>query len=218
MSGVDILVEINKFKLRKTVARNNYQDLVQERVSAKAKNTKLLLGMDSTASEEDIVAANLSSTFYFLLDKFKGKSATRLPVAAPCKRGTSYWHRVARLCIEANIDHTMFLKAQFHYFRKAFGRPPEFSQLVTASALARAIEYINKVGKVSSSYVAPVARPVEIAIADKLKIADKRMRSICRTQGMSRAEVYKNLVVPGFLLLPKEYTDADPEYDKALNG
>jgi len=217
--SADILDIIHKHKLTKVSARNRYADLVAARVSEKAVVTKGLLRSDTTTTDEDLVAANLSNTFYYLVDKYQGRTTARLPTVKACKRGTSYWHRVASICLDINVPSDVFLKAQFLYFRKNFGRIPEFSQLVTASAAARAVEYYKKLNNTKpQDYVSSGHAHTDMELSDKLKSADKRMRGICRAQGMTRYEVYKNLVVPGFLILPQEYVSADPEYKKAVDG
>jgi len=213
----DILDEVTKHGLKKLAAKGRFKDAYDKYLSDQAEYVKTILSDDSDISEEDIVASTLSNTYYKMMKAYDG-GFMRIPKAGPSsKRSKSFWHRVAALCISINVDPAVYLKAQFLYFRDNFGRAPEFSQLATASAATRAIEYAAKKPS-TRTYVAAKVSKAKIPISEKMTMADKKVRAVCKAQGFSRFELYYNLVIPGFLLLPDEYLSADPEYKKALNA
>jgi len=222
MSNDDIVQEVITHELSRLSKRSKFKESFDSRLSDQAQHVKtVILGIPeegaAEVTEEDIVAANLSNTYYGMLRSFKGKLFSYPKVGESSKQSKSFWHRVAVICISIHVDPVVYLKAQFIYFRNHFGRPPEFCQLATASAAARATEYASK-SPSTRTYVAAKATPVKISLSEKMTTADKKVRSVCKAQGLTRFELYQNLVIPGFLLLPKEYLKADPEYKRALNG
>jgi len=156
----------------------------------------------------------MAALYYRMVDEYGGSPAVRIPAETP-RRGLSLWRRVVRSCGAAGVDPEPYMRAQFAYFHKCFGRIPKISQLATDKAQVRAIEYIAT-NKVQRRVVGAIEHKTDLA--DVMRNAEKLMQTICRAQGMTREEVYRNLVLPGLIGFPKQYLAADPVYRGVVNS
>lgn len=211
----DILKVLEQRRLRSAKSSMAFTERRDAIVSEKAKLVKATLADVSGDAPKDVEELRMAALFYRMLDEYFASPAIRMPTTAT-KRGLSLWRRVVRSCSEAGVDPEAYMRAQFDYFNKCFGRPPKLNQLATDKAQERAITYVAE-NKVQRKVIGNDIRHVA-DIATVMRSAEKQMLTICRAQSMTREEVYKKLVLTGLITFPKPYLAADPVYQKVTNG
>lgn len=158
-------------------------------------------------------AQTLRTTYYEMLKDYKGGSFYRVPGPIN-KKGVSLWKRVEKARQRAGVDPKTFLKAQFAWFHKNFGKAPTVEQLTTDAAVARVAE----VGEVKQRRIVSNGNEAKIDLADVFRQSEKLLRDMMRAQGYSsREQFYRDFILTGVLTLPKEFLKADPAYRKVVN-
>lgn len=205
---MDILAEIHKRKVRSLQASYNYSEAREKALSRKAENVQRRLANGEIKIDEH----TLYSLYTRLLDKYHHGTRMNLPTSLNA-RGRAVWGRALARCEEAGVDPETFMMAQFRFFHKAFGKPPEPKHFTTENAVARAQEYASG-EKVTSVTTGALLHKTEFA--DMMRWADKQVRDLCKSHGFTREELYLNIIIPGELSLPQAFLDADPVYKRAL--
>lgn len=208
---VDILEALKQARLRSVKASISFSETRDKHLHQQAEYVKAtVLTQDTEAKERNDVteAANL---YYEMLDFYFAKHTFRMPKLMNDK-SIRLWTRVVDAAREVNMPIKDYLKAQFVFFHKAFGKPPDLPQLATPKAKERAKEAV-----LGSTRV--VGNNIEIKkdIAGLLRSAEQRMQELCRTHKLSREDVYRKFVLTGLFFFPKEYLDADPIYKKVCS-
>lgn len=210
---MSVIEAIRERKLRSLKASITYCDTRDRMLREKAEATKALIGKGADTAKIDPRVMKMSSLYYKMLDEYYAKSQIRMPHSYS-KRAIAMWKRVADSCEQSEVEPESYIRAQFAFFHKAFGKPPELSQLATDNARTRAREFSGKpAAKVIGNDIKHTAN-----FADKMRAAEAHMQNICRAQSMTRLEVYTKLVIPGLVVLPPEYLKADPVYKQALES
>lgn len=127
-------------------------------------------------------------------------------------RSLALWSRVRQKQEESGVSPEDFIKAQFVWYKKNFGRAPTVVQLATENAVIRAKEFGGFKGNVVASAVEH-----KTSLAETFRLAEKSLQKICREQKMTREEVYRNLVIPGIITFPEKFLLADPVYKKVTD-
>lgn len=156
-----------------------------------------------------LTAADLARIYYGRMSEFNGKPCM-VDFSKMNKRAIAYWHRVYLFCKENNVDPSAHIKAQFFYFNKTFGTSPKLEQLMTPKSLER-----TKDCKTEQKRVVPFAREGTFDLGALYGRCDKQVRDMCRAQGMTRLEFYKEVVLTGAVQLPLDFLSSDPVYQKA---
>lgn len=209
----DILEVLRQRRLKSARSSVAFGEASDAAVSQRAKLAKATLAeINGNEVPKDAEELRMASIYYRMVDEYYAKSSIRMP-SKVSKRGLALWRRVVRSCTESQVEPEQYLRAQFQYFHKAFGRPPELRQLATDNAKTRAREFAGVKGKIVGNDIRHKGD-----IASIMRNAEKQMQDICRAQSMTREEVYRNLVLTGLMIFPKEYLAADPVYQKVKNA
>lgn len=200
-----IIEEMRERRLKSLHASHRFQDhreQVAREQAERAKNVKNQTYLD----EERMRELYYSSLRIYKQDK-------NITYAMALKgRSLSLWQRVVAKQKESGVDPEDFMKAQFEWTNRNFGTWPRISQLATDNAVIRAQNFKGLSGNVVASSI-----EVKSDLATTFATANKYLLQICRKQKMTREEVYRNLVLPGIITLPKEFLAADPAYQKVLD-
>lgn len=189
----------------------------RERATAtKASMVKTML-LEGTEGGNSLAAElNMRNRYYLMLEQFTGQMNFAVPTWT--KRSESFWKRVVQAQEASGVTSEVFLKAQFHWFNKSFGKPPELKQLTTPASIARAQEFAQDTNVNKDRRVVANAQKANIPLADLMRQAEQQVRTMSRAQNMTREEFYRNLVVTGYVQLPQEFLKADPVYQRVKNG
>ncbi len=214
-SSENILEVLKERRLRSAKASITFSETRDAIISEKAKLIKVVLADLSGTEIHDAEEMRMAALFYRMMDEYYVSPAIKMPTTATPK-GLSLWRRVVKSCGEAGVEPEAYLRAQFVFFNKAFGRPPKLHQLATTKAQERAIAYAaenNVVRRVVGNDIRHVSDPASV-----MRAAEQQMLTICRAQNMTREDVYKKLVVTGIIAFPKMYTDSDPVYRRVYEA
>lgn len=173
------------------------------RALAEGVKQRKLLGEDS---ENLLPEVHMRATYFFILDNYYRKSTVHVP-SEMTNKSKAMWRRVVSTQGRSTKEPEEFLTAQFAYFDKQFGCVPKLYQLTTEAAIERADTFKN--GK-----SLPVSGGIEYKLdkADKFRLAEKTLLDVQRAQGLSREEVYRELVIPGHLFIDPDFLKIDPVY------
>lgn len=188
----------------------------EQREAATAQHGELVRGMLSgkaPASSLSVEAQALRSLYYDMLRDYKGDQyAIPKPLT---KRGEALWTRVDAARKRAGVDPKQFMKAQFAWFDKAFGRAPSVEQLTTDAAITR----VSEVGEVTRKRIVGRSIEADIDLASIFRQSEKLLQDMMRAQSYTdRTEFYKDFVLTGVFTFDKRFLDADPAYRRARVG
>lgn len=209
--AVNILEAIKQQRLKAIRSSVAFSETRERIVHAQAESVKALLAQDLDTPQEINPADLAASLYYKMMDEYYARSSYK-QVTTPTKRSIQLWTRVVKCAQETNIPIESYLRAQFSYFHKAFGRPPELSQLATAKAKDRAKTFTEGPKKIIGNDIR-----IDRDIAQLLRDSEEQMRQLCRQHNLSREDVYRKFVLTGLFFFPKEYLNADPVYKKVTS-
>lgn len=204
---MDILDAIKQYKLQSLNRSFSAKDRYDQEISTKAQLVKQ--STFTTGDMENGVALQLRALYYLKMEEYYGKKLHSKVTTS--NRSLALWKRVEAACTKAGVPPDDYLTAQFVYFHKIFGTAPKLNQLATENAVMRARTAGESRGKVVGNDIR-----AKTSVSDVLRFAEKQMQEICKAQGMTRQEVYENLVVTGVIAFPAKYLDSDPVYQKVL--
>lgn len=209
MSG--ILDAIRERKAKSLARSTSFSEALDASVSEKAKRAKNLLVSGGEPTAEYGPEMLLRGLFYGMKEDYVGKY---FAIPKNTKRSLSLWKRVEKAREEADVPPEVYLRAQFHWFDKVYGKAPTLSQLATEAAIERAQEFsvdktVNKERRILGNN-----RPADLSFADIMRQTERQIRDICRAQKMTREEFYRELVLTGVMSIPKQFLDADPIFKR----
>lgn len=204
---MSILDAIKKQRLSSDKRSYSASERFESNVRAQAEYTKLVISGEA----EDLDEMQMATLYGRMRSQYSGKPHMFKELN---NRSKSFWRRVITRQKESGVAPEKFLTAQFDWFHSNFGRIPDVVQLTTEAAVTRAREYAGKDNK----KVTATTREEKANFADLMRHSEKMMRDICKAQGMTRLEVYTNLIIPGHFTFPKQYLDSDPIYRQALEA
>lgn len=209
-SIIDVL---QKNKLRSVKRSIQFSEQREKATENHGKVAKSVLSGKPIHPGLPMEAQALRTTYYEMLKDYKGGSFYRVPGPIN-KRGVALWQRVEKARKKAGVDPKSFLKAQFAWFHKNFGKAPTVEQLTTDAAVERVVE----VGEVKQNRIVSNSNETKVNLADVFRRSEKLLQDMMRAQGYSsREEFYRDFIVTGILTLPKEFLKADPAYRKVTN-
>ncbi len=211
----DILETIYEHKLQRTQRSIRGSEAFETTVHNNTQQIKQQLGGEEENTDLDVrtvSAQQMAALYHQMVAEYRGK---------PCftdfskinKRAISFWTRVVAACKAADMTPNEYLRAQFVWFHKAFGKVPEPIQLTTEAATERARQFTGTRQK----RVVASSKDANVDIADVFRWCEKQVRDICRAQGMTREQFYKELVLTGEISLPLSFLEADPVYRRVAN-
>lgn len=207
----DIVEIIKKQQLNKLARSESFAKAQETSVNNKVSTTKYVI----TGKNQD---PYVGSSILYLRDKYynmlRDYSGSGVAFAVDMnKKSVALWSRVDRAREAAGCDPDRYLKAQFVWFDKTFGKAPSLEQLSTASAVERAIEFSGSTkGKVLGN-----ERKVPISKVDIFREAEKTLQQMLAAQKCDRADFYRKFVLTGLFTLPKEFLSADPTYQRVIS-
>jgi hypothetical protein len=207
-----IIEAIQKRQLRTIERSLRYTKTAEEKVAAMAATAKRIINSENSTEADNGISV-IRAAYYKAYKEYTGKES--FAFAEPMnKRSKTLWTRVKNRCEESGVPPDVYIRAQFSWFDKNFGKAPTIIQLTTEAAVERAKQYIPG----TSSRVVNACKEVKMDFASLMRASEKQMQDIMRAQNFTREEVYLNLVIPGFLAFPQEFLNSDPIYKKVLNG
>lgn len=192
-------------RIKSALASLQYQDH-REKVARQQAETIKKTGPQANALEE-----HLRSLYYSALRTYKQDSGLTYATALT-GRSLSLWQRVRKMQESSGVSPEDYIKAQFAWFKEHFGTWPKISHLATENAVKRAQEFEGLQGNVVASAIEH-----KTDLADTFRTAEKYIRTICKQQKLTKEELYRQLVIPGIITLPKEYLKRDPVFQKVLD-
>lgn len=178
--------------------------------------------LDQEAAESRHKAAALAENYYasrseyYSEDKGNGRTPSYRHRKTLSEKGheqqDNLWlDTVLPRCIEAGVTPERFIKAQFDYFSKEFGRAAETGDLGTPDAARRAKEYKGT----TKGTVAGVIK-IKSDLSARFEWAEKFIQSACKAHGIGRADYYRMFVLTGLVPVHPEFLRADPVYQQVL--
>ncbi len=209
----DILDAIKRIKLNKLDRSIRASEANEERVHKATQVVKRMLTNGELTDEFDVrtVTAQQMCQLYYTMVSDYTSQANYTDFNKISKQAIAFWARVVQACEETSLSPRLYLQAQFEWFHNAFRKVPETKQLITDTALERAKEFKGKEKKLVASSVC-----ANIPKSDIFKRCDKQVRAMCKAQGMSRVEFYKEFVLTGEVPLPVSFLLVDPAYRSAI--
>jgi hypothetical protein len=212
----DILAELRKRRLRSANASIRFTDTRDRIIRDHAQVVKEVINSDgSRDSASHTVEGQLSFLYRKMWQEYYQRPLVRYPKIMS-KRGIAFWGRVAKNCDKAGVTPEVYMRAQFNWFHRKFGRPPELLQLATENALSRVVEFLAQGKNPATKVIGNDIRPEEDK-ASLFRRCEKQLRDICRAQKLSREDFYRKLVVSGLVSFPQEFLDMDPIYRNIIN-
>lgn len=202
---MSIVEAVRQKRLRSLKASHRSSDVKDSHMKLNAEYARKVLRKEIDSSASEITLYDL---YWKMKHDYDGKFHHHKPLT---KQGLVFWGRVLKRQQESEVSAQKFMAAQFQYFDKNFGCAPTNQQLITEGAVARAREFAGNEGR----KVVASSKDAKINFAELMRSAEKQLQMICKAQNMSRFEVYCNFVIPGDVILPKDYLKNDPEFVRA---
>ncbi|NJL54362.1 hypothetical protein HC928_03625 [bacterium] len=178
-------------------------------MAAKAQRTAAVIS-DAPHGGEHVEEYRLRDCFIRELEAYHRKPCHGYSYQPFNARGLSLWRRVAKAWRASGTAPDTFIKAQFTFFHNTFGRPPKPQDLTTDGAVVRA-------ASVPVTTVRTRDIPAETSICELFRHCEKHMADVMRAQKLTREDVYRRLVKPGFVAFPEKFLAADPVWKKVKN-
>lgn len=207
----DIVEILRKNQLARIARSEAYTKAQETSIDSKIATTTFILGGVDPNAGVPAPILYLREQYNRMLYAYKGTGLSFTKEMN--KKSIALWTRVEKARAESGCDADRYLKAQFSWFDKTFGRAPTKAQLATSSAIERAAEFAGTtVGKVLGN-----SRSVPITKADVFRESEKTLQKMMAAQSCNREEFYRKFVLTGLFLLPKEFLGADPTYQRLIN-
>lgn len=205
---VDALREHKLRSIKRSVQYTEQREAATERHAQLAKSVISGKPLESSLTLE---ANTLRTLYYEMLRDYKGGSHFNIP-GPVTKRGAALWTRVEAARKRAGVDAKTFLRAQFAWFDKNFGRPPQLPQLTTDAA----VERVAEVGTIQMRRIVGAGVEAKVDKAAVFRQSEKLLQDMMRAQKCdSREEFYREFVLSGVFTFPKDFLNADPAYRRA---
>jgi hypothetical protein len=208
----DILAVLEQRRLRSIKKSIQYEEQREVAAQHHSAVAKVIVSGKSNDVGLSIEVQTLRSLYYDMLQDYQGNT---YGIAGPItKRGAALWTRVANAWKCAECTPTQFMRAQFAWFHKAFGKAPKVKQLTTDSAINRAREFTgNADRRIIGNNVSS-----KIDLAAVFRESEKLLQDMMRAQNCSsREDFYRDFVLSGLVTFPKAFLNADPSYRKVTN-
>lgn len=200
--------EIRRIREAKEARSERGREMYIKSVQQRAEDVKQRKLSGETSGENRLPEVQMRTLYFSFVEKYHQKRRVPIP-AAMNNRSKAVWKRVVTVQARSKVSPEQFIKAQFAYFDKHFGCAPKIFQLTTEAAIERADNFGNTKATAVSGGVAYKLDKVE-----HFRVAEQTLLKVQRAQGLSREEVYRNLVIPGHLFIAPDFLKIDPVYSK----
>lgn len=208
---MSILDAIKEQRAKADARSAAYAEMREKATSTAAQAVKQMISGEMNGTGEHVQEMQLATMYYRMVEEYTGKP--NYAMAKWNAKSLSFWARVVAAQEQSGASPEDFLKAQFKWFDKAFGKAPDLVQLTTALAIQRAIDYCAS-GEKTNRRIVGNAQPAQVDFADLMRQCEKQVRDICRAQKMDRETFYRELVKTGLVPLPAQFLKADPVWKK----
>ena len=207
---MSVLEEIRRLNEAKEKRSERGRELYARGVRQLAESVKQKKLSGEKSDENRLPEVQMRTLYFSAVEKYYQTRKVTIP-AAMNNRSKALWKRVVTVQARSRVSPEQFMKAQFAYFDKHFGCAPKIFQLTTEAAIERADNFGN-------TKTSAVSGGVEYKLnkADNFRVAEQTLLKVQRAQGLSREEVYRNLVIPGHLFIAPEFLKIDPVYSKVV--
>lgn len=209
---VDVIAVIKQQKLtaaKRSIAFSETQE--KRAVNTAARATAVVTGSSPFAGSEHFAEYQLRDIYMRALEAYERKPLYSYFGQPFTPQGLALWKRVRKAVEDSGVDGETFIKAQFTFYHNSFKMAPKPHVLTTDAAVLRASTV--KPEKVVTNNI-----PAEKNTADLFKRCERLMTETMRTQGLTREEVYRKLVLTRMIAFPDVYLNADPVWRKINNG
>ena len=171
----DILTALREQRLRSIKRSIQYQEQREAATAYHSQLAKSVISGKPLDSSLPLEAQALRTLYYDMLKDYQGET---FKIPGPLtKRGEALWNREEKARQAAGVDPKKFMKAQFVWFDKTFGKAPTAVQCATEAAVQRVLE----VGDVQVKRVVG-AQPANVPLADVFRQSEKLLRDMMRAQ------------------------------------
>ena len=205
---MSILDELRRIQESKEKRSQQASDLYLKKTQERAEVVREKLRSGKDIGDNYLPEVRMRQLFNSMVESYFGSNNFHMPSTMD-SRSKALWRRVVSTQQRSNKGPEQFLRAQFAYFDKTFGCAPKLHQLTTEAAIERANNFGGSKKDVVSGGI-----EYKLDKADQFRIAEKTLLQVQRAQGMTREEVYRNLVIPGHLLISPEFLKVDPVFKK----
>ena len=199
-------------RLRAAKSSIAYGELTQRNVQNQLARMKRVLSGEEECDGLDPSVRSLRDHYYRMKSDYTQR-ADFAQVPELNKRAIALWTRVSNAWKESGVSQEHFIKAQFAWFHKSFGKSPDVVNLVTEAAIERAKTYAGSKHRVVGNNI-----KADVTTADMFRQCEKTVRDMCRAQKMTKKEFYQNFILTGEFSLPKKFLMADPVYRALVEG
>jgi hypothetical protein len=204
----DIQEILKKNRLLRINRSERFTENQEQDVSNKASHVKRFLGGEDSGNANPVALTVVKDTYYNMLGTYKGKFVSHS--VDMNKKSLALWTRVENCRAQADCDAERYLKAQFAWFDKAFGKAPTVEQLATETAIDRALEFTGSTkGRVLGN-----ERKAPVTKADMFRESEKTLQKMMAAQGCNREEFYRKFVLTGIFGFPDDFLRADPTFQR----
>lgn len=203
---------LKKRRLRSLKRKESYKKIKEQELEHKTESVKMILGGGNQYSAVPVALTTLRDLYFRMVQTYTGKEEY---YSLDMSDGqVALWMRVEKARREADCDSERFLKAQFVWFDKAFGKAPTPLQLATETAVDRALEFTGSTkGRVLGNI-----RKAPVSKADVFRESERTLQKMMAAQNCNREEFYRKFVVTGIFGFPKEFLKADPAYQRVIEN
>jgi hypothetical protein len=207
----DIVEILRKHQLKRIQKSESFAVARERHMQNRTSYVKCLLSGKDPNIGVPLPVVFIRSVYKRLLESYTGQA--NLLEQEMNKSSIAMWTRIEEAREKAGCDAERYIKAQFVWFDKAYGKAPSIEQLATASAVDRAIEFAGPTeGRVLSN-----GRKAPITKADIFRASEKLLQSLMEAQGCNREEFYSKFVLTGLYSFPDEFLKLDPTYQRLIN-
>lgn len=208
----DIRTTLKERSLKKINRSLAYTERLEATAEYHSEQVKAMVLGESLPSSLSSNAITLRTLYYSMLEDYKGSSYAQ--AGPPSKRAEALWRRVEAACERSECPPKKFMRAQFDWFDKTFGRAPDLVQLTTDAAIDRAREFS---GNVERRVVG--VQKAEVSMADIFRQSEKLLRDMMRAQKYTdREKFYQDFVLTEIFTFPPAFLKADPAYRNAVSN
>lgn len=209
---VDVIAVMRQQKLLAAKRSVSFAEMQEKRTVGTAERaTAVVNGTSPFAGSEHFVEYQLRDIYMRTLEAYERKPVYSYYGQPFTPQGLSLWKRVRKAVEDSGVDGETYIKAQFTFYHNSFKMAPKPHVLTTDAAVLRASTV--KPEKVMTNNI-----PAEANTADLFKRCERLMTETMRTQGLTREEVYRKLVLTRLIAFPAIYLNADPVWRKINAG
>lgn len=201
----------NSVKVEKNTSRGDNSYIVRIQKQGEEAQEIVRTGVDV---DEALVAAVVArNEYYRQLDTYTGSTSGLAGAKKLTKASQGLWKKVAKAIEKASLTSEDYIRIQFSFYHRVFGKAPEPHFLHTEAAVIRAIDAKVPTFAIVGSLKDKLSDNDYLQL---MKYGERMIQSLIVEHGMTREELYIALVIPGLVELPRVFLESDQAYKRAL--